>query len=273
MPKVFISHRWAEGEHEFARELKKKLENYEGITALLDEYEMLPGDTIKDWMDDAIQKGCDVFLFVLSPHSLESENCLYELDLALQTELPIIPIYIREVEIPERLKGILYADFRRDLILPFYLVDRLVSGIRRQSERSQQRKSSTDNADLTITSRKGYFMISPGQIIEYLDEKFVFAKRQCDTNGAEGSHVYIERGYAAIVSNLLMMIDSIPPENLALRGESLIEFHQGVNAIRMAVNAWSHGDDKYKLKANPGEKWHPLALIRKYLLTLTDERF
>ena len=33
MPKVFISHRWAEGE-QFARELKKKLENYDGITAL-----------------------------------------------------------------------------------------------------------------------------------------------------------------------------------------------------------------------------------------------
>jgi len=143
MVKVFISHRWAEGEHDFARDLKKKLESYEDITVLLDEYEMLPGDSIKDWMDDAIQKGCDVFLFVLSPHSLQSENCLYELDLALQTGLPIIPVFIRDCEIPENLRGILFADFRENLDLPFYLVNRLVRGIRRQAERFQQNRPQT----------------------------------------------------------------------------------------------------------------------------------
>ncbi len=143
MPKVFISHRWAEGEHEFARELKKKLEEYQDITALLDEYEMLPGDTIKDWMDDTIQKGCDVFLFVLSPHSLKSEYCQYELKQAHQTGVPIIPVYLRACEIPESLQGILFADFREDFKLSFDSVTRLVDGIRRQAEKSQLKKSST----------------------------------------------------------------------------------------------------------------------------------
>jgi formylglycine-generating enzyme required for sulfatase activity len=139
MPKVFISHRWAEGEHKFACELKEALENYEDIKVLLDEYEMLPGDTIQDWMDDAIQKGCDVFLFVLSPHALESKNCMYELDLARETGVPIIPVFIRDCEIPEKLKGILYADFRKGLHLPFHSVERLVKGIRRQAERRKDR--------------------------------------------------------------------------------------------------------------------------------------
>jgi hypothetical protein len=161
--KCFLSHRWSHGEHRFARELKGKLEDYRGITVLLDEDEMCPGDQIKDWMDSAIQSGCDVFLFVVSPEALKSENCLYELNLAIERELPIIPIYIRDCQVPKSLQGILFADFRDALDLPFHSIDRLVEAVSWQVEKSEARRLTEDYVTKNAAKR-WFWYISPQKL-------------------------------------------------------------------------------------------------------------
>lgn len=161
--KCFLSHRWSHGEHQFARELKDKLEDYRGLSVLLDEDEMRPGDRIKDWMDSAIQSGCDVFLFVLSPEALNSENCLYELNLAIERELPVIPIYIRDCQIPTRLQGILFADFRNALDLPFHSISQLAEAVVWQVEKSEARRLTKEYVTKNMTNR-WFWYISPQKL-------------------------------------------------------------------------------------------------------------
>lgn len=161
--KCFLSHRWSHGEHQFARELKSKLENYRGIAVLLDEDEVRPGDRIKDWMDSAIQSGCDIFLFVLSPEAINSENCLYELNLAIERQLPVIPIYVRDCQIPASLKGILFADFRDALDLPFHAISRLVEAVVWQVEKREARRL-TKKYVATNTKKRWFWYISPRKL-------------------------------------------------------------------------------------------------------------
>lgn len=132
--KCFISHRWAEGEHYFAKALKARLTSYEGLEPILDEEHLLPGDRVSAWMERAVREGTDVFLIVLSPHAVASSNVLFELRTALAKGVPIIPVYLRPCSIPEELSDIFYADFRDNHDLPFAIVDRLVKGIRRQAK-------------------------------------------------------------------------------------------------------------------------------------------
>lgn len=161
--KCFLSHRWSHGEHQFARELKNKLEDYRRISVLLDEDEIRPGDRIKDWIDSAIQSGCHVFLFVLSPEALNSENCLYELKMAMERELPVIPIYIRDCQIPTSLQGILFADFRNALDLPFHAISLLVRAVVCQFEKSEARRLTKEYV-LKNTAKRWFWYISPQKL-------------------------------------------------------------------------------------------------------------
>jgi hypothetical protein len=59
---VFLSHRWAEGEHLFTMELARKLSNYSDISPIIDEAALRPGDKIREWMEYSAKKA-DVFVF------------------------------------------------------------------------------------------------------------------------------------------------------------------------------------------------------------------
>lgn len=117
MTTCFISHTWGEGQHDFALRLRDALRD-NGVEAWVDEEQILPGDLIKDRMRQGILKESDVFLFVMSPESLQSENCLCELNWALEQRreagMQIIPILRKGCEIPDSLQNILYIDFRDD---------------------------------------------------------------------------------------------------------------------------------------------------------------
>ena len=67
--------------------------------------------------DRAVQSAlnnCPRMLVILSPSSVDSENVLDEIDLALEKHKTIIPVFYRDCEIPLRLRRVQHIDFRND---------------------------------------------------------------------------------------------------------------------------------------------------------------
>jgi hypothetical protein len=113
--KCFISHAWRDGGHDFAKTIAKEL-NKNGIDAWLDENEIIGGEILDSEMISGVRNECNVFIFVLSPASIESEKCAKELDEALiqreRNGLQIIPILFKSCDIPIPINNLLYIDFR-----------------------------------------------------------------------------------------------------------------------------------------------------------------
>lgn len=115
MTKCFISHSWQEGEHKFAIQLKVAL-RANGVDVWLDEDQIRGGQLVEQRMRVGVIHECDVFLFTLSPASLKSKACAVEREEALrcreETGLQIIPVLLKDCQIPEDVQGQLYVDFR-----------------------------------------------------------------------------------------------------------------------------------------------------------------
>ena len=115
MAKCFISHTWREGEHDFAIRLADAL-RANGVDVWLDQEQIHGGQLVEQRMRVGVIHECDVFLFALSPASLNSWGCAIEFEEALkcraETGLQIIPILLKDCEIPQNLQGLLYVDFR-----------------------------------------------------------------------------------------------------------------------------------------------------------------
>lgn len=115
MTKCFISHTWREGEHDFAIRLAEAL-RANGVDVWLDQEQIHGGQLVEQRMHVGVIHECDVFLFVLSPASLNSWGCAIELEEALkcraETGLQIVPILLKKCEIPENFQSLLYVDFR-----------------------------------------------------------------------------------------------------------------------------------------------------------------
>jgi|GEM_PF-5923016 len=73
------------------------------------------------------------FVYLLSPHSLQSEYCQKELELALRLQKPIAPVMVATMDIPENVSRFqvipVLNGFTSDAIV------RLLNGILRSSER------------------------------------------------------------------------------------------------------------------------------------------
>lgn len=91
---VFIS--YSRKDKRFAQKLKTALEA-EGIEAWVD-WEDIPSTA--DWMAEITSsiEGSDALVFVISPHSTQSEVCAKELELAILGNKKIIPVLYREPE-------------------------------------------------------------------------------------------------------------------------------------------------------------------------------
>jgi len=117
MTKCFISHTWHEGEHDFAIRLADAL-RANGVDVWLDEEQIHGGQLVEQRMRTGVIHECDVFLFVLSPASLKSQPCTIEREEALkyrvETGLQIIPILLKNCQIPQNLQDLLYVDFRNE---------------------------------------------------------------------------------------------------------------------------------------------------------------
>lgn len=109
-PKAFISHASEDKERfvvNFATKLRSK-----GIDAWLDQWEMLPGDSLIDKIFEEGIKNADAFIIVLSQNSVNKPWVREELNAGfvkrLNTKAKIIPVIIDDCEVPECLKSTLW---------------------------------------------------------------------------------------------------------------------------------------------------------------------
>ncbi len=109
-PKVFISHA-TEDKDRFVIDFAKKLRKT-GIDAWVDEWEMLPGDSLVDKIFNQGLSNADFFIIVLSNVSISKPWVMEELNHAvikrIESGTKIIPVVIDECEVPEALKSILW---------------------------------------------------------------------------------------------------------------------------------------------------------------------
>lgn len=111
---AFLSH--SSRDKDFVRRLAADLTK-EGVTTWLDEQEILAGQSFVERISEGIYSS-DVFIFVSSEDSVKSEWARKELNLAFsrqlgEAEVRIIPLKIDDTDVPEILKDMNYADFRR----------------------------------------------------------------------------------------------------------------------------------------------------------------
>ncbi len=115
MPTLFIS--YSSEDKGFAEQLATNLRNL-GIGIWLDKWEIKVGDSIIEKIEKGI-KDNDFLGIVLSPSSVKSRWVRKELSAALIKELKsksivILPILLRDCEIPALISDKRYADFRQD---------------------------------------------------------------------------------------------------------------------------------------------------------------
>ena len=71
---------------------------------------LLPG---RDWQAELAGEiaACDAFVYALSPESVASTWCLWEFAEAAALGKPVVPVLLRETELPPGLEELHYADF------------------------------------------------------------------------------------------------------------------------------------------------------------------
>lgn len=95
--RVFIS--YSHKDRPFVNKLAIDLKS-KAIDVWIDQYEILPGESIRRTLEDAIKR-IDIFLLVLSPNSVSSGWVQEELDMIIGKKEPVlIPIIIKDCEIP-----------------------------------------------------------------------------------------------------------------------------------------------------------------------------
>jgi len=115
MAGVFLS--YSHKDRGFVEQLARDL-RANGVTPWYDRWEMLPGDSLVAKIGTALLKN-DYFVIILSPNSVSSQWVQRELAAALHRELQkrqvkVIPVVIRDCEVPTFLRDKVYADFRKD---------------------------------------------------------------------------------------------------------------------------------------------------------------
>jgi hypothetical protein len=114
MKQIFISH--SSKDKPFVRRLIKDLERA-GYSTWLDENEIKVGDSIPESVHNAIANSI-VVLIVMSNHSTESRwvtretNAAY-MEFADNSEKRLLPVILDDCEVPNPLRDLKYADFRK----------------------------------------------------------------------------------------------------------------------------------------------------------------
>lgn len=109
--KIFIS--YSRKDNKFADRLRDQLINA-GFDAYLDKHDIAPGEDWRERLGGLIETA-DTIVFVVSPDSVRSEICDWEVNRAERLEKRILPVVCRDVEdktVPERLKRLNYVFMR-----------------------------------------------------------------------------------------------------------------------------------------------------------------
>jgi HEAT repeat protein len=114
---------------------------------------MPPGTPITSSVAAAIERQCDVFLFVLSADSLNSTNCMGELEIALRADRPIIVLRRARCAIPVPLRDQIHLDVPARLVSR--ALDRLVDGIHKLAREGHVGEILTDpDPDLRVEAAR-----------------------------------------------------------------------------------------------------------------------
>jgi hypothetical protein len=104
---TFIS--YSRADKEFALALATELKQ-SGFRIWFDQLDIPTGARWDDEIENAL-KSCDVFMIILTSHSVASPNVRDEINYALGQNKRIMPILLEKVEIPFRLHRVQYVDF------------------------------------------------------------------------------------------------------------------------------------------------------------------
>lgn len=112
---VFLSHNHVD--KTFVRKLARDLENH-GVQYWLDDAEMKIGDSLIQKIRAGIDS-VDYFAVILSPNSVNAPWVVNELDVAMNHQIngkpiKILPILLKECDLPSFLVGKLYGDFQNE---------------------------------------------------------------------------------------------------------------------------------------------------------------
>jgi hypothetical protein len=83
------------------------------VNIWLDQINIERGERWDQSVQNAL-KQCKIFIVILSPYSVSSENVLDEVNFAINAGKKIIPLLIRKCEVPFRLERFQYIDFTKN---------------------------------------------------------------------------------------------------------------------------------------------------------------
>jgi hypothetical protein len=81
-----------------------------GFSIWMDQFDIPTGARWDDSIEKALQD-CDIFLFIITPASIASENAKDEVGYAIDHGKHILPVLLEKCEIPLRLRRVQYVDF------------------------------------------------------------------------------------------------------------------------------------------------------------------
>ena len=122
MTQVFLAH--AEEDTAVMAKIRQSLHR-EGITVWTSETDIQTGEDFLEAIGRGIEEA-DNLVYLLSPNSLRSEYCRYELDYALSLNKRIIPILVEATDtaqIPSSLQDIQYIDLTDNVVEADYQLD------------------------------------------------------------------------------------------------------------------------------------------------------
>ena len=85
----------------------------QGLSVWMDQRNIGAGQRWDNVIQGALET-CDTFVIVLSPNSVASENVLDELSFAINSRKRVIPVLLRNCEMPYRIARLQFVDFTRD---------------------------------------------------------------------------------------------------------------------------------------------------------------
>lgn len=107
---IFIS--YSRVDTEFVARLMNDL-SAQGLDIWMDQSDIGAGQRWDSVIQSALEE-CGLFIIVLSPHSVASENVLDELAYVINEKKRIIPILLKPCEIPYRIARIQFVDFTKN---------------------------------------------------------------------------------------------------------------------------------------------------------------
>ncbi|MGI9535408.1 MAG: toll/interleukin-1 receptor domain-containing protein [Thermodesulfobacteriota bacterium] len=179
MPKTGLSifFSYSRSDAEFAQKLAKDLQA-EGYSIWIDQISVEPGTRWDSEVEKALESS-DVFLVVLSPDAVSSENVMDEFAFALEENKKIVPVLHRDCKIPLRLRRLHYIDFTGDYVAG---LAQLKKSLRSENglEDMEQEFISSSKKGLQNQSRSLKYILAPVLLIIFSVGIYLVIKREPD---------------------------------------------------------------------------------------------